>query len=339
MRIVVKEVESKNIWESFLVQSQETPFFQSWLWGEVQKRIGYPVMRLGLFDRGKLAGIAQAIHIKAKRGEYYHVRHGPVFSTFRWSWFDFFWQELKKIGKTHGLAFLRISPILDDTQEIKKEFTKRGFRDSPIHNMDGEVAWVLDLKGKSEDELLAGMRKTTRYLVRKALKIGVKVQTSDDPAAFQAFTRLYRETAQRQHFMPHRGIEEEFQILGQENKLKLFIASYEGEVLAAALIVFYGNQAVFHHSGAKLFNNDIPASYLLQWEAIREAKRLGFARYNFWGVAPPEKNNHPWQGLSLFKMGFGGRLVRHIHSQDFPLSYKYLRPYLIESFFRLRKGY
>ena len=63
---------------------------------------------------------------------------------------------------------------------------------------------------------------------------------------------------------------------------KVFTASRRGQPLASAVIVFYGNSAFYHH-GASI-PSKIPAAYLLQWEAIREAKRRGHRFYNFWGV-------------------------------------------------------
>ena len=45
------------------------------------------------------------------------------------------------------------------------------------------------------------------------------------------------------------------------------------------------------------------------------------------GVA---KSRHPWAGLSLFKMGFGGYRKNYIKTQDFVLSSKYWLNFVIE---------
>jgi lipid II:glycine glycyltransferase (peptidoglycan interpeptide bridge formation enzyme) len=75
----------------------------------------------------------------------------------------------------------------------------------------------------------------------------------------------------------------------------------------------------------------------LQWEAIKEAKNRGCKTYNFWGIAPDIKNaqeaqesSHPWAGLSLFKMGFGGCRKEYVKTQDLVILPKYWLNYIIE---------
>jgi lipid II:glycine glycyltransferase (peptidoglycan interpeptide bridge formation enzyme) len=72
---------------------------------------------------------------------------------------------------------------------------------------------------------------------------------------------------------------------------------------------------------------------LIQWEAIKEAKKRGMTRYNFWGVAPENNPDHRFAGLSLFKRGFGGEDFEYLHAQDLIINKpRYLLNYLIESF-------
>ncbi|GAI33015.1 unnamed protein product, partial [marine sediment metagenome] len=42
-----------------------------------------------------------------------------------------------------------------------------------------------------------------------------------------------------------------------------------------------------------------PASYLLQWEAIKEAKNRGCKLYNFWGIAEIESKKTSLLGFEL----------------------------------------
>ena len=76
--------------------------------------------------------------------------------------------------------------------------------------------------------------------------------------------------------------------------------------------------------------------YLLQWEAIKEAKNRGCKMYDFWGFTDPKKEpRHPWAGPTLFKMGFGGRAYEYVKTRDLPLSRKYWLTYIFE---KLRKA-
>lgn len=338
MKITIKEITDPTIWENFLLEQKNTPFFQSWDWGEVQKSIGFSIFRLGIYESGRLRGIVLYVHVKSRRGSFYHLRHGPVIFPWDWKYVQVLLDYLKVKAKKESVSFIRMAPLVPATDEIINQFESHGFINAPIHNMDAENAWIVDLD-KSEDELLREMRKTTRYLIRKAEKMGVRVVQSKNSKDMQAFMELYKDTAKRQGFIAHKGIEEEFKLFSKDDCVLMFEAFYQNKLIAAAIIMFYGNEAVYHHSGMRSDSGDIPASYLLQWEAIKEAKKRGMKRYNLWGVAPEDKPNHPWKGLSLFKKGFGGHAQTSIHAQDLPLSNRYWITWLIETSRRIKRGY
>lgn len=335
----LEEIREKKIWENFLLSDQVEvhPFFQSWNWGEVQKALQNDVTHLGLYHNKKLVGICLCVRIQARRGTYIHLRHGPVLSDFI-SQFPEFLIEMKKYAKEKKVDFLRMSPILDATSFDISYLRNLGFRNAPIHNMDAENAWVLDLE-KTEDELLQNMRKTTRYLVRKAQKMPIEIIETKNLKDFEDFDTLYRITSKRHGFVPHRGMKEEIEIFGKDDQARLFLAKFEKKVIAGAIIIFYGDQAIYHHAASDDAYREIPAPYLLQWEIIRAAKKRGKKVYNFWGVIPENKPNHPWRGLTLFKTGFGGRRVDAIHAQDLPLNPLYWKTFFIETAWRIKRGY
>ncbi len=296
----------KNTWDAFVMKTAPMALFQSWDWGEVEKKLGHTVWRL-TWPRG----IAQVVKVPARRGTFLHIRHGPIG--------EINIADVIKLAKKEHAWFIRISP-----QVQKIDYP--GFVPAPIHAMDAEVCWVLDLD-KREDELLLGMRKSTRYEIKHA---SATVKKSRD---IEKFIRLYNTTAKRHNFVEHKGIREEFDSLDCD----LFLASHGRHLAAAAIIVYWGDQAIYHH-GASV-PNKFGASYLVQWEAIREAKRRGMKIYNFWGIAPDSAPNHPWQGLTAFKTGFGGRQVNFIHAQDLPVSPWYIIPKTIEGIRKKIKGY
>ncbi len=105
------------------------------------------------------------------------------------------------------------------------------------------------------------------------------------------------------------------------------------------MFIFYRNEVVYHHSGSLTEFRHIPASYLLQWEAINDAKKAGFEKYNFFGIAREDNLKHPWYGLSFFKKGFGGEEQRWVHGHDLPLKPKYWLTYIYEFLERKKRGY
>lgn len=280
----IQEINDKNLWEQFISAHSPQSLFQSWNWGEVTRiqnlELGIKnLWRLGLFSDEKLIGIAQVVKITAKRGIFACEARSYIFRLER-KIFTFFLDYLKTLAKDQKALFIRISPLIDNSAENQSLVKSLGFQDAPIHAMDGEYCWVLDLD-EPEEQLLAGMRKTTRYLIKQAQKIGVVIKQSKNTADLAQFLKLYSQTADRHNFVPHKGIREEFSQLLKDNQICLFQGYYQSKLLCAALIVFYNHQAIYHHSAS--VEQRIPVNYLLQWEVIKEAKRRGKSVYNFWG--------------------------------------------------------
>ncbi len=336
MAMHLEPIESKDTWEEFLLTHSPQALFQSWLWGEVQEKAGLTVFRFGLYDSEALVGIAQMFLVKAKRGSFLHVRHGPVFVEQRLSYWQAFIELVRQFSVRQGALFFRVNPLIESSDAHEKLLRSQGFVPAAIHAMDAELCWVLDLD-PSEDVLLAQMRKTTRYEVRRAQKLEVRISTGSSAEELKEFFSLYEATSKRHHFVPHTGIQEEFDVFTREDKALLFLAKHENQTIAGALVLFYGNQGIYHH-GASI-ESRVPGSYLIQWEAIREAKKRGMKVYNFWGIAPEGNTNHPWRGITLFKKGFGGRQVEYIHAHDYPVSRLYVVPKAVESVRRILKGY
>lgn len=336
----VKNITEKKIWEEFLTKKEIAfyPLFQSWNWGDVQKKLGFEVQRIGLYDNQQLVGICQIVVIKAKRGYYLHLRHGPTIIPFTKQYFTAFMVYIIQLAGRLGVSFVRLSPLIGKDSSEYTFFQSREFVNSPMHNMDAELCLVLPLIS-SEEQLLANMRKSHRYLIRKAEKMDIKIIKTTDEKEIDSFLSLYKDLSARKHFVPHKGIKDEFLIFSKEDQAMLFLAKFEEKIIAGALILFVGDMAIYHHGASLSAFKHIPASYLIQWNAIKEARKRGMKYYNFWGVAPSEAKNHPWQGLTLFKLGFSGEVREFMHAKDIPLKFYYWKTYVIEYITKKIKGY
>lgn len=337
----IQEVTSKNIWEDFLTTHQPHSFLTSWNWGEVQSRLGTQIIRLGVFKEDRLVAVVLVLFVQARRGAFLFCPHGPVVAEGedRYAVLETLTHFLAKRGKDLRCSFIRISPLFLNNEENRTMFIRLGFRNAPVHLMHPELAWLLDVQ-KDDEVLMKEMRKTTRYLIRKAEKEGVVIKEGTDTEALETFLRVYRTTVHRQQFTPFKdeSFRSELEVFRADNQVKLFRAEYEGKVIASAIIIFYGSSGFYHHGASDQAYSQIPGSYLLQWRVIQEARQRGCHFYNFWGVVRPEQKKHPWAGLSLFKMGFGGFEEEYVHAQDYILSSRYWLVYLIERIRRVRRG-
>ena len=336
MELTIRSVEDKDRWEEFVLRYSPVSLFQSWDWGSVQEKLGMSLWRIGLYEGAILVGVAQIIKVRAKRGTFLHIRHGPIFAIQCTEYWNAMFSYCVTLAHKENAWFIRVSPLLENSISINILFSSLRLRPSPIHAMDAERSWVLDITA-SDDELLSGMRKSTRYDIRKAEKTGVAVSFSMHEEDIPRFLELYTRTSGRHDFVPHTGIVEEFAVFVRTGNALLLFGCYNGELLAGALILFYGNQAIYHHGGST--SSHVPVSALVQWSAILEAKKRGKSVYNFWGIAPENTPKHPWNGITLFKKGFGGRQVTYVHAHDLVVHPFYLISYGIEKVRKARKGY
>ncbi len=323
-----------------MASKEEKTFLQSWNWGEFNRAQGSKIWRLGIFNDGSLWGAALVIKVKARRGTFLFVPQGPIFDkNFQFSIFNFQFliNYLKGLALDEGCDFIRISPALDRSEKNQKLFQGIGFRRAPIH-MHAELMWILDIAPK-EEKLLKDMRKTARYSIRKAERDGVKIIKSLEPNDVLRFNKIYKETAERHSFTPYSlgYLQKEFECFAKDDQAMIFLAEYNGEIVAAAMIIFYGSSAFYHHGASSSKHGEVPSAYLLQWEAIREAKNRGCKIYNFWGIAgaDPPVGGHPWAGLTLFKKGFGGFSKEYLPAQDLPLRPQYWLSFIVE---KIRKA-
>jgi len=205
-------------------------------------------------------------------------------------------------------------------------------------HMHAETTWQLDL-APSEDELLANMRKTTRYSIRRAARDGVRIIQSKKVKDIETLYQLQMEAVKRHKFIPFSKefMEKQFQAFVQDDQVALFLAEYNKQILSVAMIIYYGDMAVYHYAGTSSKFPQIFSSYLLQWEAIREAKKRECKIYNFWGIAPTDNPKHRFAGVTIFKKGFGWGRVDYLHAQDYPLSTLYRITCLFETIRRMRR--
>ena len=334
--MTIKILTNKNEWEKIIDTVSPTALFQRWDWGEEQKLCGVQVFRFGYYEGKTLVGIACAAVVCAKRGNFLHVRHGPILINWNAKKFVAVLSHLKEVARKNNCVCIRMSPCVENNETYQSIFAHAGGKPAAIHAMDAEHSWVLDIT-IPEEQILANMRKTTRYEIRRASKLGVLVEKTTDPKSLSVFFDLYNKTAIRHGFVEHTSIQEEFNVFASNGNALHIIGRANGKAIASAIVLFAGVEAIYHHGASE--QSTIPASYLVQWEALLEAKKRGMRYYNFWGIASTEDHHHPWYGLTQFKRGFGGQVRRYIHAYDFPVSWKYWLLYLIELVRKRIKGY
>ena len=269
-------------------------FLQSWEWGEFQRSLGFEVARVHREKEGKTI-IAQAFKYPLPlNSAYWHVPKGPLGNASPKVMIDTLCEELE------GGAFVKIEPATRP---------RRGKR---AKDRQPSVTTIIDLT-LSAAKLAENMKSKTRYNIRLAQKKGVSCKIVG-LEAFEDLVRLMEQTAERDQFSLHEHdrYKRMLQVLqGEGCQAFLAMAYYEDRPLAANIMIdAFGTRTYLHGASSNLYRN-VMAPYALHDFLIQDAQQKGLRAYDFWGIAPPEAGeSHPWAGITRFKLGFGGPVVR-----------------------------
>lgn len=333
MKIEFRKIKEKQLWENFLIrQKDQCNFLHSWNWGEMHLLLNHKIFRLGFYEKDQLTGLCLLIKQEAARGNYLECPGGPIINWHKKDHFKAFVSLIKNIGRQENCLFIRVRPQVPQNINNQQKFKGLGFIKSPMH-LHAQDTWVLDIT-KDESLILKGMRKTTRYLIRKAVKDGVKIVKSINLEDINILYKLQKETAKRHNFIPFslNFFKAHFQAFIKDKEIIIFKAVWQKKIHSCAMIIFYQERAVYHYSASSSTLSKIPVSYLLQWEAIKEAKKRKCQIYDFWGIAPENSpKNHRFAGVTLFKKGFGGYGASYLPAQDLPLKWNYWLTYIFET--------
>jgi lipid II:glycine glycyltransferase (peptidoglycan interpeptide bridge formation enzyme) len=251
--------------------------------------------------------------------------------------YNFFLKQYRAFGRKKNCDFVRINPLLADTDDHQNIFRSAWFRPSSIHMVNPEHTWILDLD-RPLDEVLAAMKKKRRAESRSAKKFGAETTIGNQKKDLDIFWELHQTTVTRQRFVPfpRSNTEKELQIFGDD--AQIFSTKIDDKFYSSALILF-DKKSAYYHQGSSSYHK-APVARINLWAAIQEAHRRGCKQFNFWGIIEDDQTKHPWYGLSQFKKGFGGSEKKYLHCQDGIIKReRYWLNYLIETYRRWKKGY
>ena len=313
-------------WNRFLQSRPNAHLLQTGEWGELKSGFGWQAVRVISGEAG-----VQILFRKLPLG--FTIGYIPKLVTSGRPVSDEFWKEIDWVCRKHRAIFCKLEPDFWDDQE--PDTWNVVLRTSP-HNIQPPRTIIIDIKG-SEEEILARMKQKTRYNIRLAEKKGVTVRAWED---VESFHQMVLVTAGRDRFGVHslEYYRRAYELFHPTGMCELLVAEYEGKPLAALMVFGRGRRAwYFYGASTDEERNRMPA-YLLQWEAMKWARKRGCEEYDLWG-APDEdeaaleasfenRGDGLW-GVYRFKRGFGGELKRAAQAMDRvynPLLYRaYLR--------------
>lgn len=328
-RILNKSEE--HLWDEFIKTNPLSTIHQTSSWGHFQEKIPqrgkYWIIILEDSNKSKIIGGTLLIRHSLPKGySWLYMSRGPLInydpakSTIQ---IKALIDAIKPLAKKEKAIFLRIDPPIKLAEKFGSKSHLKGFH-TTHSGFQPEHTLLLDLT-KSEEELLKEMKPKGRYNIHLAEKKGVKIRISD-PAKKEQFKKdidayfaMLKETTSRDNFSGHNKeiYKNMIEILEPKNLAKLYIAEHENTPIAAIITTYYKDTATYYYGVSSNSFRNLMAPYLLQWEAIKDAKTQGYKTYDFLGISPLNAKNHPWKGVTEFKTKFGGAHATYNPPQEF----------------------
>jgi lipid II:glycine glycyltransferase (peptidoglycan interpeptide bridge formation enzyme) len=294
-----------DTWDRLLLEQPEGNLLQSWNWGELQSRFGWSIERLLIGDG--LHGLCSLQRASSlfPGGALYYVPRGPVVvEAARMQVLD----ALERRARQGGGLLVRVEPNARVGDEWPAFFEGRGFtQGKPVQPQATQLLKI----DRDPEPLKASFKPKTRYNLSLAERKGVKVAASTDVGTF---ARLAAETARRQgiHLPGAAYYQAALDLFAPHDDVRLYLAQYEGEVLAGIMVFRFGKTAYYLFGGSTDRKRELMPNYLLHWQAMLDFRALGCDTYDWWGIPEEPAPDHPWFGLYRFKTGFGGETVRYV---------------------------
>ena len=205
---------TENEYEKFWNIYDKKCFLSSIEIGHLREKNNWHISYVGLKENNKIIACAMLLFKKRhfNKYEYYAIR-GPLIDYSNFELLKIFFSELKAFIKKNNGYILRIDPyIIDYQRDIDGNIIKGGINNSKIitylnkigfkkNNNDEQnnLLFTLNLKSKSENDILNEMKSNTRNIINKALKSNIKIKELNYDE-LNIFYDILKKTGDRKNF-------------------------------------------------------------------------------------------------------------------------------------------
>ena len=327
----IRLIQDRAVWDRLADSHPNRHLLQTWAWGELKSQHGWQAERLALLDGDEAVAGAQVLSRAIGRlFPIAYVPKGPMVDWTNAPQVTALLTAVRDFCRRQRCAFIKIEPPIRSDDRLLRHLTALGFRPSRWAVQPPRTILV-DL-ALPEEHILAAMKQKTRYNIRLAHRKGVSVRQGTS-ADIGTFFNLMIRTGQRDSFSIHdRQYYSDAFLLYQPERCALLLAEVTGKPVAGLMVFAHPPVAYYLFGASSDDARELMPNYLLQWEAMRWARRHACNIYDLWGV--PDQDEETMEsrvgkldatgqglwGVYRFKRGFGGRVVRDVGAFDFVLN-------------------
>lgn len=311
-------VNCENIseYENFVKNHKNGSFMQLPQWVDVKSNWGKEII-LSRDENGNISGSCLVLIKKKSFLTLLYAPRGPVCDYTDDKAFSSIMEGIDKLARKHrAFTFICDPPIGGDTAEhIEKSFFSNVVT-SESRIIQCRFNYMLNLEGKSFDEIRSGFKSDYRNRISKAQRRGVWCEELCGEAAENAvhdFYELMVQTGKRDKF-PIRT-EDYFtrflHSLGEYSRMFMCYADIDGKKtpLSGAVTTECAGTFTYVYGASSDYHRDLYPNYLMQQTMIAAAHKNGCRIYDFGGIPYYDDESHSEYGMYKFKRGFGGNVV------------------------------
>lgn len=280
----------------FSSRHEQLSFYQTIEWAELKKSTGWKYYLLGVEEKNKIVAAAMILSKKLVLSK--TIMYAPrafLMDYKNKKLLDFFTEELKKFLKTKGAIFLKIDPnLMHLERDIDGQIVEKGTNNSDVvehliqlgyrhfgfnlyqETMQPRWMFAINIKNKTYGDVLANYNQSTRRIVNKNEKIGIK--TRELPyEELDKFKDIMQSTGDRRQFIdrPLSYYQNMYKAFENSSKLKIVIA----ELHCKDAIKYYENEItnLINERNLKIeqfSKNPHPSHEKKHYKAIKESQDL-----------------------------------------------------------------
>lgn len=235
----------------FSKNNEQGIFFQSSYWGELKKMNGWIPHIVGVKEGYNIKGasLLLAKKIPVFNKYIFYAPRGYLLNYKDELFLEDFTKKIVRYVKKNKGIFIKINPNIEyqkrdidgnvvegfNNQKIIDSLKKLGYKHNGFtitYGTDLEPRWwsVLDLKNKTEEEILKNMRGTTRWGINNSYKHGLKLVEIDE-TRIDEFKKLMEHTSERRGFIdrPISYYKKMYESFSKDNNIKILLVELDLE--------------------------------------------------------------------------------------------------------------
>lgn len=307
---------SRDRWETLLDLFDDANIYQAWSYGAI--RWGRRQLRHIVLGSGSdivAAAQIRLITVPALGGGIAYLPFGPLWKRKgRGSDEEAFYRMIELLRDayvTHRGLLLRVLPRIwnDGSGSVSERLAALG-----LTRVDAAKPYrtlLIDLS-MTQDALRKGLNAKWRGHLNQSERAGLMISAGSDDARFASFADIYAEMHARKRFAEGVSIEEIRAVqtdLPERHKMRVFVASHDGEPVAAEVCSAMGDTGVSFLAATNDHGRRCNAAYAVKWAAIAYLQQAGCRWYDLGGI---DAQRDP--GTYSFKTGLAGRTGRAVEA-------------------------